>query len=87
LRTALHARLEVSTQSLAIVEQQNRELHAALDCASADADHLRHALDGARAAAAAERAAAEHAHAADCAERLFVRLFGCVAVSLRCASA
>jgi hypothetical protein len=61
----LHVRLEVSAQSLAISEQQNRELHAALEGASAAyADRLQHELD----AAATEHAAADRARAAERAE-------------------
>ena len=61
----LHVRLEVSAHSLAISEQQNRELHAALEGASAAyADRLQHELD----AAATEHAAADRARAAERAE-------------------
>ena len=67
----LHVRLEVSAQSLAISEQQNRELHAALEgfaSAAMDADRLQHELD----AAATEHAAADRACAAERAERVRV---------------
>ena len=73
----LHVRLEVSAQSLAISEQQNRELHAALEGASAAyADRLQHELD----AAATEHAAADRACAAERAERVRVVPSLCVGV-------